>query len=102
VKIITVPQEITVKLGTEEKGFPFKTTLISHLDSYGELKTVSQVRDAAKIIDAIEAGNGTIALEDAQFDILAAACKKAVYHPAITRQLLSYYDAMDTAQDVKK
>ena len=98
-KIITVPADVIVKLGEgkDSPDFTFKKALIVHLDNYGELKTVSQVREAAKIIDAIEAGNGTIALEDAQFDILAAACKKNVYHPTVTRQLLSYYDAVEGA-----
>jgi tRNA A37 threonylcarbamoyladenosine synthetase subunit TsaC/SUA5/YrdC len=99
VKIIKVPADVVVKLpGVEEgKAFPFKEALILHLDSYVELKTISQSREASKIIDAIEKGNGTISLEDAQYAILSAACKNRVYHQTITRQLLSYYDAVDGA-----
>lgn len=96
-KIITVPPDVKVKLGEEEKEFPFKTALILHLDNYPEIKTISQSREAVKVIDAIEKGNGTIALEDKQYEILAAACKNRVYHGTITRQLLSYYDAVDAA-----
>lgn len=92
-RIITVPAEITVK----DKAFPFKEVLVMHLDNYVELKTVSQSRDAAKIIDKIEAANGTLSLEDAQYDILKAACAKVVYVPYITRHLLGYYDAVEGA-----
>ena len=102
-KIITVPASVNVTIeGIEPKEFPFKKALITHLDSYGELKTISQIRDAQKVIDAIEAGNGTITLEDKQYELLAAACKAKVYHSAITRQLISFYDAVEKAQDVGK
>jgi len=101
-KIITCPPDVMVKFDDGEKEFPFKKALILHLDNYGELKTVSQIREAQKVIDAIEAGNGTIALEDSQYDLLAAACKRVIYHPRVTRQLFSYYDAIEKAESVKK
>ena len=101
-KIITVPPDVKVKLGDEEREFPFKAALVLHLDSYVEIKTISQVRDAKKILDAIEAGNGTISLEDKQYEVLAAACKSKAYHTMISRQLLSYYDAIEKAADVTK
>lgn len=101
-KIITVPVDVVVKLGEESKEFPFKKALILHLDCYGELKTISQIREAAKVIDAIEAGNGTITLEDTQYDLLSAACKKTVYHPLVVRQLFAYYDAVENAEEIKK
>ena len=101
-KIITVPADVKVKLGEEEREFPFKAALIAHLDNYVEIKTISQSREAQKVIDAIEAGNGTISLEDSQYTLLSSACKSRVYHNAITRQILSYYDAVEKAEEVKK
>lgn len=101
-KIITVPKDVKVKVGEEEKVFPFKESLIFHLDNYAEIKSVSQLRDAQKVIDAIEAGNGTISLEDEQFKLLKAACDKMCYRPVIARQLISYYDALEKAEEVKK
>ena len=98
-KIITVPADVTVKLGSEGKVIPFKEALLLHLDSYVEIKTISQVRDASKVAEAIEKGNGTISLEDKQYEILAAACKAKVYHTTITRQLLIYYAAIDSASN---
>ena len=101
-KIITVPADVTVKIGDEEKEVPFKTALILHLDVYPEIKTISQSREAKKVMDAIEAGNGTIALEDAQYALLSAACKNRAYPQIYTRQMFSYYDAIDAAEEVKK
>jgi hypothetical protein len=106
VKIITVPEKAVIK---DEKGapvegldLPFKKVLIQHLDAYGDVKTISQIREAQKVIDAIEAGNGTISLEDKQYELLAAACKNKVYQTAVTRQLLAYYDCVERAEEAKK
>ena len=101
-KIITVPEKAVIK---DEKGapveldIPFKTFLIAHIDSYGETKTVSQLRQAQKVIDAVESGNGTIALEDEQYKLLKAACEKIVYRPVVSRQLIAYYDAVEKASE---
>jgi SHS2 domain-containing protein len=97
-KIITVPADVKVKdQAGNEKDFAFKDALKAHLDSYVELKTVSQVREASKIIDKIDASNGTISLEDAEYAIVKAACAKVIYIPFITRHLLSFYDAVEGA-----
>ena len=102
-KIITVPEKAVIK---DEKGAPvealditFKSFLVAHIDSYGDTKTVSQLRQAAKLIDKIEAGNGTISLEDEQYKLLKAACEKIVYRPVVSRQLIGYYDAVEKAAD---
>lgn len=98
-KIIDVPAEILVKDNSGgEKAFPFKDVLKTSMDNYVELKTISQIREAAKIIEKIEAGNGTIGLEDAEYAILKAACAKVVYVPFVSRQLLKYYDAVEGAK----
>ncbi len=96
-RLIKVPDEVKVKGKDADLPFPFKDVLKAHLDSYVELKTISQIRDAAKIIDKIEASNGHISLEDAQYEILKAACAKNIYAPFVTRSLLSYYDAIEQA-----
>lgn len=102
-KIITVPADVKVKIGDEETDlFTFKKALIAHLDNYAEIKSVSQLRDAQKVIDAIEAGNGTISMEDEQYKLLKAACEKLVYKPLIARQLMTYYSAVEGAEDLKK
>jgi hypothetical protein len=107
-KIITVPEQIVMK---DEKGAPiptetlditFRSFLVKHIDVYGEVKTTSQLRQAQKVIDAIEAGGGTISLEDEQYKILKAACEKNAYNSFLGRQLLKYYDAVEAAEEVKK
>lgn len=105
-KIITVPGKVAIKdeKGKELEGveITFKMFLIRHIDGYVETKTVSQLRTAQKVIDAIEAGNGTITLEDEQYKILKAACEKVGYPNGVGRQLLQYYDAVESAEEVKK
>ena len=105
-KIVDVPADVTPKgiLGRESDHKPvsFKEWLMIHIDSYGGIKSPSQVRQAGKIVDAIEAGNGTMTFEDADFDILKASLQESKYIPGVARQLTSFYDAVDKAQEVKK
>jgi hypothetical protein len=105
-KIIEVPATVTVKPITTQKGedkaIPFKEFLGLHLDAYGNIKTPKQVRQLGKLFDAIEAGNGTISIEDADYDLLKAALEEIKYIPGVARQMVSYYDAVDKAQEVKK
>lgn len=110
-KIIEVPATIKAKpFGTqalvnrdvEVPEMTFKDFLIIHLDSYSSVKSTKMVRQVNKIADAIEKSNGTISLEDADFDVLKAAVEEVKVVPGMARQLLSYYDAIEKAQDVKK
>ena len=102
-RLIKTPADVKVKVNEETSDlFTFKKVLIDQIDNYGETKTVSQLRQAAKIIDKIEAGNGTISLEDAEYEIVKAACSKIVYKPVLARQLLSYFDSVEAAEEVGK
>ncbi len=102
-RLIKPPADVKVKIGEESSDlFTFKKVLIDQIDNYGETKTVSQLRQAAKIIDKIETGNGTIHLEDAEYEIVKAACSKIVYKPVLARQLLSYCDSVESAEEVGK
>ena len=97
-KIITVPED--VKIG--EKSFSCKEVLLLQLDNYGEVKTISMVRQAQKVAEAIEKGNGTITLENAEYDLLKAACQKIIFLPGASRKLLPYFEAVESAQEVEK
>jgi hypothetical protein len=105
-KILDVPADVTPKpiagRTDEPKPISFREWLTLHLDTYGGIKTPSQVRQAGKIVGAIEAGNGTMSFEDADFDVLKASLQENKYVPGIARQLTSFYDAVDKAQEVKK
>lgn len=104
-KIIDVPADVIPKLpgsgGKDGEAVSFKSWLTQHIDFYGGIKTPSQVRQAGKIIAAVEGGNGTIKLEDADFEILKASLQESKYIPGIARQLTAFYDAIDKVQDVK-
>lgn len=100
-KIITVPADVVFKLDGKpvEGSVSFKQFLIQHIDAYGETKTVSQLRQASKIIDKIEASNGTLSLEDSEYLIVKGACEKPVFRPGLGRQMLPYYDAVEQAKE---
>ena len=101
-KVVTVPADITVKGVQKEETIPFKDFLVHHLDNFEGIKTPSQVRQAGKIVGTIEAANGTIALEDAEYEILKSALQSIKYFPKVARQLVAYWDAFDKAEEVKK
>lgn len=101
-KIVKVPPDVTVKLGEAEKTFTAKEVFTHQLDTYTDVKTLSMVRQAQKVIDAIERGNGTISLEDAEYDLLKGACREIRYIPKVSRHLLPFYEALESAEEVKK
>lgn len=107
-KIIEVPAAIKVKLrtqdGDKETDGKFAEWATNVLDFYSEVKTVKQVRQVQKIADALEVANGTVSLEDADYDLLKAAVEAypTKLPPFIVRQHLSFVDAIEKAQEVKK
>ena len=105
-KLITVPKNVVLKGETGEPlvnaDVSFKMFLVRHLDGYVDTKTVSQLRQAAKVIDEIEAAKETIALEDEQYKLVKAACERLCYPHGLARQMLPYYDAVEHAEDLKK
>lgn len=100
-KIITCPATVELK-DVQGEALPFKKWLLTHIDTFEGVKTPSQVRRAAKIAGAIEESNGTVTLEDEDYEILKSAVASVKYVPKISRQVLSYYDAVDKAQEVEK
>ena len=100
-RIITIPATVELK---DVKGdpLPFKKWLIFNLDTYEAVRTPSMVRQAAKIVGIIEDAKETISLEDAQYDTVNGSLQKSNYAPIISRQLLSYYDAVEKAEEIKK
>lgn len=113
-KIVDVPKPITVKFplikdgSAEPREITFKEFCLMHMDNYGSIKSPSQVRQASKVFDAVEAakkgadGQETIALEDAEYELLKSAVGEVKFVPGVSRQLVPYFDAIDKAQDVKK
>jgi hypothetical protein len=101
-KIITVPADITVKFADGDKTYSLKEVLTTQLDMYAEIKSASMVRQAQKVLAAIETGTGTIALEDADYDLLKAACQKILYPFKVSKSILPFYEAVESAQPVTK
>ena len=107
-KTITVPAPILVNLkrreGDEavEQKFPDWATNI--IDFYAEAKTLKQVRQVQKIVDALASANGFVTLEDADYELLKAAVEQypTKLPPVIVRQHLGFVDAIENAEDVKK
>lgn len=100
-KVIEVPGTVEPK-AFDAKGTPktvsFKEFLNLHLDTYGGAKTPKQIRQLAKVFDIIEKSDGHIELEDADYDLVKAACEDVKYVAGFARQLIPYYDAIDKAQ----
>lgn len=109
-KIIEVPGPIMVKTRRSPKDedaneLKFKDWAENVIDYYSEgVKTLKQVRQVQKIIDALGSANGTVSLEDAEYDLLKAAMEAypTKLPPVIVRQQLPFIDAVEKAQDVKK
>lgn len=108
-KVIEIPKPLTLKLKTQtgeitqESKFPEWAS--NMVDFYGEgVKTIKQVRQVQKIVDALDASNGTVSLEDADYDLLKAALEAypGKISPHVLRQHLPFIDAIEAAQDVKK
>ena len=108
-KIISIPAPLKIKVmertGTlnqvETKFVEWATNII---DFYAEAKTLKQVRQVQKIVEALESSNGTVSIEDAEYELLKAAVEQypTKLPPAIVRQHLSFVDAIEKADDVKK
>jgi hypothetical protein len=108
-KIIDIPADIQIRLKTqtgEDKLEPRKFVVWAEeiVDFYGEVKTLKQVRQVQKITDALKSANGTMQLEDADYDLFKAAVEAyPTKLPAfITKQHLPFIDALERAQEVKK
>jgi len=108
-KVIEVPADITINLMDERgtktsKPAKFKEWAENVIDFYSEVKTMKQVRQVQKIVDAIGAGNGKVEMEDADYDLLKAAVDASAgkLPPFIVRQQLPFVDAVDKAVEVKK
>lgn len=105
-KIITVPADVvitfTTQHGDKDEALPFKKVLVHQMDTFDQVKTRAQIRQAEKIVKVIEESNGTISLEDADFNILNDACREFRFNAYINRRLVSYIDALEKAEEVKK
>ena len=108
-RIITAPEAVQVSVLMEDgRRVPikqeFKQWLTDMIDGSGEKLTLRQVRQLNRIIGTIEVSNGTISLEEAEYEIVKGflggdGVPKWFGGP--TRQLLKFIDAVLNAEEVK-
>ena len=60
---------------------------------------VEGIRQGQKIYATIDAANGEVKLEDADFNELKKAVESAKFSPAVARQVLGFYDEIDNAKE---
>jgi hypothetical protein len=108
-KIIEIPADVAIKLKRQNgedftEPAKFSTWAENIIDFYSEAKTLKQVRQVQKIVDALKSANGTMQLEDADYELLKAAIDAypSKLPPFIVRQHLPFIDAVEKAQEVKK
>lgn len=108
-KRIQIPEDLTVKLQTKEGGtsvtIKFKEFIVNALDGYQPNgKSVKQIRQMMKIIDKVEKADGTILLDVADYDIIKASLHLegdgGSWMPNVARQVISFFDAVEQAEEV--
>lgn len=109
-KKIKVPDPIMIKtrknLKEENVGeSKFSVWAENIIDYYSEgVKTLKQVRQVQKIVDALRSANGSFNLEDAEWDLLKASVEAypTKMLPIVVRQHLPFIEAILEAEDIAK
>src|SRR3990167_494493 len=99
-RIIDVPKEdpltlkgVPVPGGKAEVKVTFKDFLHELFDSSSDelAKGLKNIRRAAKLADKIDAMNGTLELEDADYELLMRCSERGIFpSAAVSRQLLPF------------
>jgi hypothetical protein len=105
-KVIDVPAAAKVKAfeGGEERELAFKDFLLSAIDTYEPFGAgLAGIRQGVKVAGAVEAANGTVALEDADFDALKRAVEGCKWKVPVARgvEKAGYFAAFEKAQTVE-
>lgn len=98
-RIIDVPPVVDI----DGKGkISFKEFLEVALNQYPPFgQGIKNMRQGFKIAQAIEAADGTLKLEDSDYETLKMAVESAKYNPVISRYCIPFLDAIEKAQAVK-
>lgn len=105
---IKIPDVVTIELESgDSRSAKFQVSFFKfmevQLDGYGEneKRTPVQMRQVNKVLDRVSAATDMLNLEDADFDLVKAACKVSQFVPRVGRKLLAFFDAIEAAQEVK-
>jgi len=103
-KIIDAPSPVVFE-AKDDKGnavvqeFPFKKFLQTSVESYEPAgKGIRMIRQADKILNAIEGMDGHLTLEDEEFNVLKAAVEAMPWKPPAARKFIPFYEAVEKAQ----
>jgi hypothetical protein len=98
-RLIQVPAALMDKDGKEKTNFSqFLRYAVESYPTFG--KGLSNIRKGSKILDAIEAMNGELKLEEDTYKCLKDAVNDCQYNPALCRDLVAYFEAVESAQEV--
>ena len=104
-KVVDVPEVVKIPLTLEEtRDFTFVEFLRGAFDQYEPFgQGIANVRQALKLHGQLDTLNGekVIRFEDADFTVMKSAVEKSKWRPAVSRYLISFFDAVEKAQDVK-
>lgn len=109
-RIINVPdpdvivcKDVPVQGGKTEVKVPFKEFLQTLFDTASDelSKGIKNIYRAGRIAKQIEGATTALSLEDADYDLLVKCAEKAVFHVVLARQLIPFFVAVETAQEVK-
>ena len=100
-KTIQISPSIEISVHNVKDLITFQTFITIAIDQYEKLaKGASNIRLAAKIIDKIEQSSGkeNLSLEDTEYDAVKEAIEGAKWNPAVSRKLLPFFDAVESAK----
>lgn len=97
-KIIECPPNVQF----EDRSESFASFLTNAMDLYAPNgKGIKQIRQAVKIMGIVEQANGTLTLEDADYEVVKAAVESCAWKPQFARKALPFFEAVEAAKDAK-
>jgi len=104
VKLITIPSPIAMtnvdEAGRASETFTFRKFVEIAVDNYAPFgKGLVAARQAMKILELAEKANGSLGLEKADYDALAAAVESAPFTARVNRQSIPFHEAVQNAKD---
>ena len=91
-KTIETPDDIALSDVGDKELISFEEFLLGAIRQHEPFGRWPGLRQASKIMDAVDAGE--IELEDADYEALKTAVEAAKWHPIVAPQLLPFYEAM--------
>ena len=91
-RTIETPDDVVLRDVADKVLMCFEEFLLGAIRQHEPFGHWPGLRQASKIMDAVDAGG--IELEDADYEALKTAVEQAKWHPIVAPQLLPFYEAM--------